>query len=208
MRESQLNGRARLSDLKGEHAMADTEMRQQRCRFDRLADPQSATRHVSSFNLFQTPMEIADMMAMELGTRRRVLEPSAGLGRLYRAALIRCGDFDGVLVDVSEDCCRELRLIAKAGDRVVNRDFLAMTDLGQFDGIIMNPPFKMGTDVKHILHAHSMLEHGGRLVSLCACGPRQIKSIQSIATTWRVLPSNSFRSEATAVEVAMVVIDK
>lgn len=208
MRESQLNGRARLSDLKGEHSMADMEMRQQRCRFERLADPQSATRHVSSFNLFQTPPEIADMMAMELGVRSRILEPSAGLGRLYQAAMKQCGDFDGVLVDVSPDCCRELRSIAKAGDTVRCDDFLQVTEMGLFDGIIMNPPFKMGTDIKHIRHALSMLSPGGRLVALCAYGPKQIANIIPMATTWRRLPSNSFRREATGVEVAMVVMDK
>jgi len=37
----------------------------------------------------------------------------------------------------------------------------------------MNPPFENGADIKHIQHAMKMLKPGGRLVAICANGPRQ-----------------------------------
>jgi 16S rRNA G1207 methylase RsmC len=94
---------------------------------------------------------------------------------------------------------------------VRNRDFLATTvqDLGgEFDAVIMNPPFKQGRDVKHILHALDMLKPGGRLVSLCYNGTKQNELLKPMACEWHELPANSFREEGTDASVALLVIDK
>jgi len=48
----------------------------------------------------------------------------------------------------------------------------------------MNPPFADGADVKHIKHALHFLERDGRLVALCAAGPRQQAELRPLATTW------------------------
>ena len=94
---------------------------------------------------------------------------------------------------------------------LVQGDFLACdADRlgGLFDEIIMNPPFKMGTDCKHILHAITLLADGGRLVSLCANGPKQRAKLMPIADQWIELPAGSFKAEGTSVNVAIVVINK
>jgi 16S rRNA G1207 methylase RsmC len=41
----------------------------------------------------------------------------------------------------------------------------------------MNPPFANGDDIKHITHA---LKPGGRLVAICANGPRQNDKLRSV----------------------------
>jgi 16S rRNA G1207 methylase RsmC len=46
-------------------------------------------------------------------------------------------------------------------------DFLSM-DFNKFHKIIMNPPFAKSQDVKHILHAYSLLLEGGILVSVAS----------------------------------------
>jgi 16S rRNA G1207 methylase RsmC len=116
-----------------------------------------------------------------------------------------------VLVDISPDCCRELYRLTEgdAAAELFTGDFLEMgTDrLGTFDSIIMNPPFKMGTDIRHVRHAAAMLRPAGRLVSLVANGPRQREKLMPIATEWIDLPAGSFASEGTGVNAAMVVID-
>lgn len=116
-----------------------------------------------------------------------------------------------VLVDSSAECAGELYRIM-AGDpaaELIQADFLGLTvnRLGLFDSIIMNPPFKNGTDARHIIHAAGLLAPGGRLVALCANGPRQRAKLQPIASTWRELPAGSFKSEGTAVSAAVVMID-
>jgi 16S rRNA G1207 methylase RsmC len=142
----------------------------------------------------------------------RVLEPSAGLGRLYRAVRSRSADCPITLVDASPECCGELYR-ATEGDgaaRLVAGDFLAMdaARLGEFDAVVMNPPFTMGTDVKHVRHALTFLAPRGRLVAVCANGPKQRAALRPIAAQWIDLPAGSFKSEGTNVNAAIVVIDK
>lgn len=138
----------------------------------------------------------------ELDDSQAILEPSAGLGRIYRA-IREATAAPCVLVDISPDCCRELRLIAERAE-VVNQDFL--TYRGEFSRVVMNPPFKMGTDVKHIRHAISLLAKGGRLVSLCYNGSKQ-QQLKDIASYWEVLPSGTFKSEGTDAETVIFVYD-
>lgn len=207
MRQSQLAGRSRLAGLLGQNKERGEMLAAERERFTRLADPIAAPRVVSSFNLFQTPEPLADRVAGLFDSFGRTLEPSAGLGRLYRA-VCRLSDCEMILVDSSPDCCRELRAIA-TGAEVIERDFLtlAVDGLGRFDSIIMNPPFKMGTDIKHIQHAITLLAPGGRLVSICANGPKQQATLKPIASQWHTLCPSAFRSEGTSVSAAIFVYD-
>ncbi|MCP5006254.1 MAG: hypothetical protein GY941_20290, partial [Planctomycetes bacterium] len=72
----------------------------------------------------------------------------------------------------------------------------------------MNPPFKDGADIKHINHAFGMLKPGGRLVAICANGPRQQRTFKSKATLWKDLPEGSFKNQGTNVNTAMIILDK
>ena len=210
MSESRKHGLLRLR-LLGEHteAVAET-MAEDRERFARLAKNESAPRVVSSFNLFQTPEPLANMLASLFAEFGRVLEPSAGLGRLYRAVRKRSA-CHVTMVEQAADCCGELYTITN-GDhetRLIQADFLTCTkeNLGLFNSVIMNPPFKMGRDVKHIKHAATLLAPGGRLVSVCANGPRQQQHLKPIASRWIDLPAGSFKESYTNVETAVVIID-
>jgi len=199
-------GIARLRALRIDTAMAAEEMEGKRSRFSAIADSKP-TVAVSSFNLFQTPEAIASRMAAKLGdvTGKKILEPSAGLGRLVRAVNGGCV----TAVDISEECASVLREQFPES-KVVKADFLTLSpsELGTFDAIIMNPPFKMGADVKHILHALEFLEDGGILVSLCYNGSKQNEKLPSLATTWEVLPEDSFKKEGTRASVVMLTIRK
>lgn len=206
MTESRKTGLLRLRHLSEVTEAVDEKMEWMRPRFERLA--QTETRAVSSFNLFQTPETIADEMVSLLNLSGRVLEPSAGLGRIYRAIRYR-SSLPVVLVEVSMDCCAELfRGISDDSDcRLIQDDFLRCDDErlgGLFTDIAMNPPFKNGTDIKHILHARNLLAKGGKLVSLCANGPKQHRHLRQIADDWKELPPKSFKESGTNVSVAMV----
>jgi SAM-dependent methyltransferase len=212
MNDSRRTGLLRLRHLREITEAKAEEMETERERFRRLNSDESRPRTVVVPQLFQTPEPLAARLASMFGTFGRTLEPSAGLGRLYRAIRNVSTDCPIVLVEQSNDCCREL-YGSTNGDlnaQLVQGDFLTMGEskLGTFDTILMNPPFKMGTDAKHVRHAMSLLRPGGRLVSLCANGPRQRASLQPIASQWIELPSGSFRSEGTNVEAAIVVIDR
>ncbi len=218
-RDSRRTGILRLRHLQEVTEAKAEEMAEASPRFARLADKTASAPHVVvAFQLFQTPeplaarlVELATEAGRELGA---TLEPSAGLGRLYRAIRAVAGDCPVVLVDVAPACCGELYR-ATAGDeaaRLVTGDFLAMDAgrLGLFDTVVMNPPFRLGADVKHVRHALTLLKPGGRLVAIVAAGPKQRAAFQGggIAAKWIDLPAGSFKSEGTSVNAAIVVLDK
>jgi 16S rRNA G1207 methylase RsmC len=94
---------------------------------------------------------------------------------------------------------------------IKERDFL-QTSVGElggpFDAVVMNPPFKQGTDIAHITHALGMVRVGGVLVSLCYDGVKQNKVLRPMADEWEVLPAKSFQDEGTSASVALMVIRK
>lgn len=194
------------------HEAVSEEMAKERGRFEALAKPESAARAVSSFNLFQTPVELARKVAGMVPLRGRILEPSAGLGRLYRA--IREVSADPVtLVENSTEIAGELYAMTEEDDnaRLIVADFLE-TDAdrlgGLFDAVVMNPPFKMGRDIKHVRHALSLLAPGGHLVSIVANGPRQRRALMPEADHWEDLPEGAFKETYTNVRAAVAVFSK
>lgn len=210
-----MNGIERLLLLRASNDEAGERMRLMAPRFEQIAQRHlngTAPLAVTGFNLFQTPRPIAARMAAMLRERvtggGRILEPSAGLGRLVEPLADTVAEW--VMVEEARECFNALVKAIRRG-RQECRDFLAVSaaDLGGgFDGVIMNPPFKQGTDIRHIRHALDMVKPGGRLVSLCFNGTRQNEQLKPIADRWEVLPADSFRSEGTGASVALLVINK
>lgn len=197
----------RLRKLQSDTAEVSAEMAIERGRFDALRDA-SPTLAVSAFNLFQTPDALADRMVSLVGLLdgTRVLEPSAGLGRIYRA-IRRVSDCPVSLVEVAPQCASVLYRETE-NDRhctLHQRDFLEWEPDSKFDVILMNPPFKQGTDIRHIDHALTMLAPGGTLVSLCYAGIRQQKRFGDV---WEVLPAHTFKSEGTRADVALAILKR
>jgi len=133
-----------------------------------LLTGQYQTKYSGDF--FQTPPAIAaQMCAWAVRKGDRVLEPSAGHGRIVRAALaegarrVDCIEFDAAR-------CSELISI-KAGD-VLCEDFLKVPPDPTYDAVVMNPPFSRSADAIHILHAIKFLAQGGRLAAVAGAGVR------------------------------------
>lgn len=164
---------------------------------------------VSAPQLFPTPPEIAEKMAdlAELEPGLCVLEPSAGTGNLIKAVLDRV-DTEVLAYEINQGLCSVLeRAYPSYKLQVRWRDFLEVTEFqGQYPRILMNPPFENGSDIKHINHARKFLAPGGKLVALCANGPRQREAFMGIADYWEDLPAGSFKSEGTGVNVALMVL--
>jgi 16S rRNA G1207 methylase RsmC len=71
----------------------------------------------------------------------------------------------------------------------------------------MNPPFADGADIKHILHARTFLNPGGKLVAICANGPRQQAALQPLASSWEPLPAGTFKESGTNVNTVLLTIE-
>lgn len=172
--------------------------------FARLSGETAPSQVIQVDQLFPTPPALAARMAALIPHAEgilplRILEPSAGTGRLLDAIADLGRPFDVVAVEVSQALAPHL-FGKYPSARLFVRDFLACTaeDLGgPFDCVLMNPPFRRGTDIRHILHAQKLTKPGGLVVSLCYDGVEQNRHLRPICKTWEVLPPNSFASEGT-----------
>jgi len=116
-------------------------------------------------------------------------------------------------VEINYDLCQILKNYLEPSN-VYHGDFLETSapfcpdsEKG-YDRIIMNPPFQNAEDIKHIRHAMTFLKPGGRLIALCANGPRQQAAFQDEAELYEPLPAKSFAAQGTAVNVALLVLIK
>ena len=154
---------------------------------------------INSFNLFQTPQKIVEKMLSFVSTKNKtVLEPSAGLGMILK----NIKDADKITaIDNSKDCVKYLYENFR-NINLIEGDFLKL-DLPKFDLAVMNPPFKNGLDIKHILRAKEICKE---VVFLCYNGSRQNKILKPICDYWEVLPENSFKESGTNASVCLGLI--
>ena len=179
------------------------------------ASLRAGIKTTSAPQLFPTPVDLARQV-IELADIRpgmRILEPSAGTGRLIQAIAVHT-DWKGTepieAIEMSFTLATALQAQYKTDYvRVTSGNFLDITpeQIGTFDRIVANPPFTHGADIEHIEHMRKFLRPGGRLVSICAAGPKQTDAYRDVADEWIDLPAGSFASEGTNVSTAIVVFD-
>jgi len=161
--------------------------------------------------LFPTPPELAARMVDEADIRpgHRVLEPSAGTGNILAALPPVRPNGQVVAVEISSSLVYKLESHA---DEIVCGDFLQQNgNLGKFDRVLMNPPFSNAQDIAHIKHAIHFLKPGGRLVAICAGGPRQEREllplVEASGGIWEPLPAGTFKESGTNVNTVLLTIE-
>jgi phospholipid N-methyltransferase len=117
---------------------------------------------------FPTPAGLAGELVQraDIQPGMRVLEPEAGKGSI--ADIIRREHPEAAL-DVIEYNNTLREVLAAKGYTVAGNDMLAHT--GQYDRIVMNPPFENGQDIDHVRKAFDLLAPGGKLVAIMSRGP-------------------------------------
>lgn len=189
-------------------------MDEMRPRFEKIANRHTngtAPEPVTAYQLFQTPPDLAQRLAalIPLEPGQRILEPSAGLGNLLDALEIH-KPAEVVAVESSPDCTRHLYTQDRPRVTIKQRDFLSLTpaDLGTFDAVVMNPPFHMRSDIRHIRHALQFLRPGGTLAALCMDTQHRADQLRPMASTWEPIPAGAFREAGTEVETILLSIKK
>ncbi|ARV58058.1 hypothetical protein BZZ01_04895 [Nostocales cyanobacterium HT-58-2] len=166
---------------------------------------------------FPTPDRLADHVieTADIKPGMKVLEPSAGKGSLVDAVKRKHGeDVDVTAVEVNS----KLADILKAKGYNPNQaDFLDLKD-GDFDRIIMNPPFENGQDVEHVRHAYDLLAPGGKVVAIMSEGSffrsdrksEEFRDWLSSRGKAEKLPEGSFKTSdnPTGVSTRLVVLEK
>ena len=162
---------------------------------------------VSAPQLFPTPPDLAARVIelAEIKAGMTVLEPSAGTGRLLDA-LSHQQLAITTAVEINPELAASLTMKHPLLG-VIQGDFLEIAPtLGAFDRIVMNPPFQNAQDIRHIRAARALLRPGGRLVALCANGPRQQDAFRAEADYWEDIDAGTF--DGTNVRAALVVFTR
>ena len=203
----------RLQRLRLENGQAGFDQEAMRPRFERLANRHengAAPRAVTAYQLFQTPPALARKLVslLELAPGARVLEPSAGLGRLLDQ-LQSHAPAEVVAVEMAPQCAGELFQQERERVTIKQRDFLTIApgEIGAFDAVAMNPPFHMRSDIAHILHARSFLKPEGRLAAICMNTHHRERALRPLCDSWEVLPPSTFAETGTKIETVLLTIE-
>lgn len=178
-----------------------------------------------TYQFFETPVHLAERM-VELACIHKgdcVLEPSAGKGRIVQAILEDCPDLFSL--DVCEiNPAMTADLMTVCGDmenvEIVAQDFLLLK--GEWNKIVMNPPFNAGQDMAHVRHAYDSLAPDGRLVALMSPGWMTKEDTKSAlfrewyeleqknggASVPEFIPKGTFQESGTSVETVLIVMSK
>lgn len=169
-----------------------------------------------SGDFFQTPEKLAAKMATwAVHHGDRVLEPSAGAGRLVHAALAA----GARSVTCVEKDPKRAEALSKQFEgfpvTVLCADFMSVVfnEIGgiPFDSVVMNPPFSRSADAQHIERAARFLKSGGRLAAVAGAGLsfRQTAAYKEARTlvgetNIEPLPDRTFSAEGTDVSTVLV----
>ena len=185
------------------------------------ADPIKAAERalvgVKIEGFFPTPVALAERMAEEADIKdgMSVLEPSAGSGRIADAVSKVMGDAAANLTMIEQSS--QLRDILKLKGYPVAEDTDFLEHKGEYDRIVMNPPFENGQDIDHVRHAYDLLKPGGRIVAIMSPGPFFRSDKKAVAfREWfdaiggqvEALPEGTFKESGTSVSSRLAIIDK
>lgn len=180
---------------------------------DEIINTGEWTDKKKEYQFFETPLALAERMVSlaEIKDGDMLLEPSAGKGNIAEHFP---ENSKGYLVELNPDNYNEL-LKKFTNFKIVMMDFLSFD--GKFDKIVMNPPFSKHQDVKHILHAWSMLANGGILVSIVSESPFfREDNVSKEFRDWLdennadvdSLESGEFKESGTMVKTRLIVVKK
>lgn len=174
--------------------------------------PKAIPKNKNDFGFYPSPFKVVQEL-IKLGhieEYHTVLEPSAGHGAIL----------DEIKKITSSFVCGEIqeenkKILESKGYTVSFNDFLKYNEK-RFDRIIMNPPFFQQADLNHVLHAYTLLNKGGRLVSVMSNGvtfrdnnkTKQFRNLLENNGLIFDLPENSFLETGTKVKTVIIVLSK
>ncbi len=175
---------------------------------------QASTAVSKDLQYYATPAKVAADIVEELYQVKgsRFLEPSCGDGRLMDALRKAGAKVQGIEFDA-------LRAAqARAKDHpVLTANFLDTVPTGDFDGVLMNPPFYGRHYAKHVRHALKFLKPGGTLTAILPATARYDhgefddllpKGNSWSSSPWRDLPIGSFSESGTNINTVILTIRK
>lgn len=156
---------------------------------------------------YPTPAAVVERVLADIGIRKgeKVLEPSCGCGRFLDA--LRQLGAQAVGIEVDPGRAAEAR--AK-GHRVMLANFLETLPTGDYDRVVMNPPFYGKHYAKHVEHAFKFLKPGGTLTTILPITARHDHGFKHEGMSkwgaWSDLPVGSFSESGTNINTTVLTL--
>ena len=168
---------------------------------ERPAKPKASTAVAKDLQYYPTPAKVIDDILADLYPIKgqRVLEPSCGCGRILDALRKAGADVFGIEVDAS----RAAQCRAK-GHSVLLANFLETAPTGDYDRVVMNPPFYGKHYAKHVEHALKFLKPGGKLTAILPATARYDHGL--LDGKWQDLPVGAFSESGTNINTTVLTM--
>lgn len=179
-----------------------------------------STLPAKNLAFFPSPEAVVDQVLSAVHWRNgpRVLEPSAGVGNIVKAALKKGASVHAI--EIHPDRARILEGINHPGLVVTAANFLSLPTDPSYDLVLMNPPFEGTHWMAHVYHAFQFLKPGGQLVAVLPAGAEVNESLRHVefrdwanrfrASQWgslfTQLPAESFAESGTRVQTVILTI--
>lgn len=163
--------------------------------------PRSSTAVSKDLQYYPTPKSVVQGIVSNLyGLKgQRVLEPSCGCGRFLDALRAAGAKPFGVEVDPGRaETCRT------KGHDVLQANFLETAPTGDFDRVVMNPPFYGRHYAKHVEHAMRFLRPEGTLTAILPATARYDHGL--LDGRWEDLPVGAFAESGTNINTTVLTM--
>lgn len=180
------------------------------CAGDEPTEKRQSTAVSKDLQYYPTPTEIVEsvMAHIYLEKGERVLEPSCGCGR-FLDEIAKTGSIAlGIEIDPGR-----AEIARSKGHKVLTANFLETAPTGDFDHVIMNPPFYGKHYSKHVRHALKFLKPGGTLTAILPITARydhgaldDLISSYRYDSPWSDLPVGSFSESGTNINTTVLTI--
>lgn len=152
---------------------------------------------------YPTPMEVVERIIGDIRINKgdRILEPSCGCGRFMDALSAR----GAIVLGIEFDAGRAA-LARSKGHNVMIANFLETVATGDYDRVVMNPPFYGMHYAKHVKHAFKFLKVGGVLTAILPVTARYDHKL--LVGEWSDLPIGAFRESGTNINTTILTMKR
>jgi SAM-dependent methyltransferase len=163
---------------------------------------------------YPTPCAVVENVLNEMDVKGlRILEPECGCGRFLDELRKRGARCIGIEVDPGRAALSRAK-----GHNVLTENFLETVPTGDFDRVVMNPPFAGRHYLKHVAHALEFLRPGGGLTAILPATARYDHDVINAEWAaargakldycdgWRDLPVGSFAESGTNINTSVLTM--
>jgi hypothetical protein len=171
------------------------------CSEEKPTEHRPGTAVSKDLQYYPTPEAVVEQVLGDVYIREgdRVLEPSCGCGRFLDALRAKKVEAIGIEVDPG----RAAQARAK-GHKVLLANFLETVPTGDYDHVVMNPPFYGRHYARHVEHALKFLKPGGKLTAILPATARYDHGL--LDGRWYDLPVGSFSESGTNINTTVLTM--